>query len=120
MRINDIKVSENFKLYEFECKDGSHQVVVDPVLVAKLQTLRTRLGRPITINSAYRNPTHNKKVGGASNSQHLYGKAADIVVKGLTPQQVAAEAEKVGFGGIGIYKTFVHLDTRPGKTRWNG
>lgn len=117
MRMNDIKISDNFKLYEFECKDGSHQVMVDPILLTKLQTLRMRLGRPITINSGYRNATHNKKVGGVANSQHLEGRAADIKVSGLTPRQVAMEADKLGFGGIKIYPTFVHVDTREGKWR---
>lgn len=121
MRINDIQISENFKLYEFECKDGSHLVKVCPILLAKLQTLRKRLGKPIIIGSGYRTPEYNRKVGGEDKtSQHLFGKAADIKVSGFTPKQVAAEAEKVGFGGIGIYSTFVHLDTRSGKARWNG
>lgn len=119
MRTNDIKISENFKLYEFECK-GSGLVKLDPVLLSKLQALRTRLGKPIVITSGYRSVEHNKKVGGSPNSQHLLGKAADIQVSGMTPAQVAAEAEKIGFGGIGIYKTFVHVDTRATRTRWNG
>lgn len=118
--MNNIKVSKNFKLYEFQCKDGSNLVKVDSVLVNKLQQLRDLIGKPIIVNSAYRTPEYNKKVGGSPNSQHVLGKAADIRVNGLTPKQLANYCEKIEFGGIGIYKTFVHVDTRQGKARWNG
>jgi hypothetical protein len=111
--INDIKISENFRLREFECKDGNNEVKLDPELLVYLQTLRIRLGKPISINSGYRTPEHNKKVGGVPNSYHIQGMAADIVVKGLTPKQVATEARKCGFRGIITYATFTHLDTRP-------
>jgi uncharacterized protein YcbK (DUF882 family) len=61
-------------------------------------------------------------VGGKAYSQHLYGKAADIVVSGITPKKVAAYAETLlpKKGGIGIYKNFVHIDVRATKSRWNG
>lgn len=76
----------------------------------------------MTINSAYRTPAKNKSVGGATYSQHMYGIAADIVVKGVTPKQVAAYAETLlpNKGGIGIYPTFTHIDVRKTKSRWNG
>ena len=53
---------------------------------------------------------------------HLYGAAADITVKDISPEQVAQYAEKLltGKGGIGVYKTFVHIDVRSTKARWNG
>lgn len=118
--MNNISVSKNFKLYEFECKDGGHLVKVSSELVDKLQQLRNMIGKPIIINSAYRTPSHNKVVGGNPNSLHLQGKAADIRVNGISPKKLADYAEKVGFGGIGIYSTFVHLDVREVKSRWNG
>ena len=118
--INDIQISENFKLSEFQCKGGTQEVKVDPYLVVLLQALRKRVGRPITINSGYRTPEHNRRVGGAANSQHLLGTAVDIVINGLTPQEVADEGEKIGFTGIGVYRTFTHLDVRPNKTKWRG
>jgi uncharacterized protein YcbK (DUF882 family) len=61
-------------------------------------------------------------VGGAAYSQHLYGTAADIKVNGIKPKDVAAYAEKLlpNTGGIGIYSTFVHIDVREKKSRWNG
>ena len=93
---------------------------IDPELVRKLQQLRDRIGKPISITSGYRCPAHNRAVGGATQSQHLTGKAADITVKGMAPAVVADHAEAVGFGGIGRYATFTHVDTRSEKARWNG
>jgi uncharacterized protein YcbK (DUF882 family) len=118
-RVNDVQVSKNFKLYEFECKNGSNVVVLDGELVERMQALRERLGTPIIITSGYRTPAHNMKVGGSPKSQHLLGKAADIVVKGYTPEQVAKAAKDVGFRGIGIYNTFTHLDVREKPTSWD-
>jgi uncharacterized protein YcbK (DUF882 family) len=118
--MNDIKLTENFSLYEFECKDGSHLVKLDGELLAKLQKLRDRVKQPITIISGYRTPEYNKKVGGSTLSQHMEGKAADIKVRGMTPEQVAKLCEEIGFRGIGIYPTFVHVDTRLFNARWRG
>lgn len=87
----------------------------------RLQKIRTRFGKPVTINSAYRTAAHNGKVGGSPNSQHLYGLAADIVVEGAAPREVARYAETVlaGKGGIGLYKWGVHVDVRAKRSRWN-
>jgi uncharacterized protein YcbK (DUF882 family) len=115
-------VSTNFKVREFACTDGSDPIFIDSELVAVLQKIRTHFGRSVTITSAYRTPGKNKAVGGTTYSQHLYGKAADIKVKGITPKKVAAYAEKLlpKKGGIGIYSTFTHIDVRSTKSRWNG
>ena len=115
-------VSTNFKVREFKCKDGADVILIDPKLVEILQKIRTYFGKAVTINSAYRTPAHNKKVGGAAQSQHLYGTAADIDVKGIAPKKVAAYVETLipNTGGIGIYAGFVHVDTRATKSRWNG
>lgn len=116
------KVSKNFRVREFACKDGSDPVFISPELVTILQKIRAHFGKAVTINSAYRTPTHNAREGGEAYSQHLYGMAADIVVKGIAPKTVAAYAEKImpNSGGIGIYGTFVHVDVRANKSRWNG
>ena len=76
----------------------------------------------MTINSGYRTPAYNKKVGGDSFSQHLYGMAADIRVNGYTPEQVAAYVETLlpNTGGIGVYQSFIHVDVRETKSRWKG
>lgn len=111
--INYIQLTKNFSLHEFECKDGSHLVKLDPKLVQALQILRDELGLPIIIDSGYRTPEHNKKVGGSPTSQHLLGKAVDIKVKNVSPEKVAEVAISLGlFTGVGVYKTFTHLDVR--------
>ncbi|MFW5981545.1 MAG: YcbK family protein [bacterium] len=121
--INDLQLTRDFSLKEFECKDGSHQVVVHRELVLKLQKLRDRLGFPIIINSAYRNKTHNKAVGGSDNSQHLKGTAVDISLHNqkLDIETIGTLAEKIGFTGIGYYDTFIHLDVRKSDkiARWD-
>lgn len=115
-------LSKNFKVKEFACTDGSDPVFIDSELVNVLQKIRSHFGKTVTITSAYRTPGKNKAVGGQAYSQHLYGKAADIKVKGVTPKKVAAYAETLlkNKGGIGTYSTFVHVDVRATKTRWEG
>lgn len=116
------KLSANFKVKEFACTDGSDPIFIDTDLVNILQKVRNHFGKAVTITSAYRTPGKNKAVGGTTYSQHLYGTAADIKVKGVTPKKVAAYVEKLmpNKGGIGIYKTFTHVDVRAVKSRWNG
>ena len=121
------KLSANFTVAEFACKDGSDPVFVDSSLAALLQKIRDHFGRPVVITSGYRTATHNTAVGGAKSSQHLLGKAADIQVADTTVEAVAAYAESLlpGWGGIGRYpvksgraKGWVHVDTRAKKSRW--
>ena len=116
------KLSANFKVREFACSDGSDPIFIAPELVKILQTIRNHFGKPVTINSGYRTVNKNKACGGATYSQHLYGTAADITVKGVSPKMVAIYAETLlpKKGGIGIYDTFTHIDVREVKSRWNG
>lgn len=116
------KLSTNFKVKEFACTDGSDPIFIDTDLVNILQKIRNHFGKSVTITSAYRTPGKNKACGGTTYSQHLYGKAADIKIQGVAPKTVAAYAEKLlpKSGGIGIYKTFTHIDCRAAKSRWNG
>ena len=116
------KLSQNFQVKEFACNDGSDVIFIAPELVTILQAIRSHFNKPVTINSGYRTPEYNKKVGGATQSQHLYGTAADIAVSGVSPKDVAAFAETLLYnrGGIGIYAGFTHIDTREIKSRWNG
>jgi hypothetical protein len=54
-----------------------------------LETVKTALGgKPVMINSAYRGPAVNEKVGGSKSSQHMVGCAADIRIPGMNPDQV--------------------------------
>ena len=118
------KLSTNFTVAEFACKDGSDAVLVAPRLVMVLQSIRSHFGASVTINSGYRTPDYNAKVGGVSHSQHCYGTAADIVVKGKSPAQVAAYAREImpDWGGVGIYSKqgFTHIDVRSEKSDWTG
>lgn len=121
------KLSNNFYVSEFACHGNGccGIVMIDDKLVAYLQQIRDHFGKPITINSGYRCSTHNKNIGGASNSYHTKGMAADIVVDGVAPAEVAKYAESIGVLGIGLYETakdgyFVHIDTRTTKAFWYG
>ena len=116
------KLSTNFKVKEFACTDGSDPIFIDSDLVNVLQKIRSHFGKSVTITSAYRTPSKNKSCGGTTYSQHLYGRAADIKVKGITPKKVAAYAETLlkNKGGIGTYSTFTHIDVRTTKARWKG
>lgn len=116
-----VQLTANFKVREFACKDGSEALFVSTELAQVLQKIRTRFGRPVTINSAYRTAAHNSSEGGSPTSQHLYGLAADIVVQGVTPKEVARYAETVlgAKGGIGLYQWGVHVDVRAKRSRWD-
>ena len=122
------QLSPNFKMREFACK-GSDVVLLDDELVVLLQCIREHFGKPVYITSGYRTAAHNAKVGGSKSSQHLLGKAADIQVADTTVEAVAAYAESLmpDWGGVGRYpvkagraKGWVHVDTRPNKSRWVG
>ena len=122
-------MTENFKKSEFDSKCGRKMPpeVLDNVvrLAGNLEVLRAYLNAPIHINSGYRSKQHNKSVRGSKNSQHLYGKAADIVIEGYTPDDVADLIEEliengdILQGGLGRYNTFTHYDIRKSKVRWN-
>jgi hypothetical protein len=114
-----------FDRSEFKCKCGKcggFPVEPSEELVLILDNIRKYFGKPVFINSGIRCATHNANVGGAMQSQHLKGTAADIVVEDVVPERVAMYAETLlpKTGGIGRYKTFTHVDVRSVKARWNG
>lgn len=125
-----MKLTNNFNLSEFACKDGSQtplEVYYNlQKLAIQLQVLRDYIGKPIKINSGYRSPNYNASIGGVKNSQHILGKAADITVKGFKPSVLAYHIEQLIYkgemlqGGIGIYNGFVHYDIgyNGKKRRW--
>ena len=114
-------LSKNFKVSEFKCNDGSDTVLISDKLVGLLQNIRDHFGAAVTINSAYRTESYNKKIGGATKSQHVNGTAADIVVEGATPLEVAQYVEHImpDSGGIGVYQSFTHVDVRASRSRWD-
>lgn len=115
-------ISDHFRVNEFRCKDGTDPVCVDGDLVAILEYVRSKFGKPVVINSGYRTPSYNKKIGGAKFSWHMYGCAADIVVKGVKPADVYDFLCELfpNSCGFGLYASFVHVDCRAIKTRWKG
>lgn len=72
------------------------------------------------ISSAHRCAKHNKDVGGADDSQHLYGTALDIRINGVSPASIYQylDSKYPDRLGLGLYNSFVHVDTREGKARW--
>jgi uncharacterized protein YcbK (DUF882 family) len=83
-------------------------------LARRLQIMRDKLGKPMSITSCFRGPKLNRAVGGVPNSQHLYGRAADISVTGHDRKEMVQAALDAGFTGIGLGRTFLHVDTRAG------
>lgn len=82
---------------------------MDRLLMDRLRKLSKLQGEKLRINSGYRSPAHNRKVGGVSNSSHLHHLAVDIHAP--DPVALAVLAYKVGFRRIGIGRTFIHVDT---------
>ena len=123
-----MKLSKNFSLAEFNSKDGAvaDQLVIKnlTILSEQLEVLREYLGKPIRVTSGYRSKEHNAKIGGAKNSTHVNGMAADIKVKGLSPLEIYNAIEKLiadgkmKQGGLGLYRSWVHYDFRSVKARW--
>ncbi|KKN44471.1 hypothetical protein LCGC14_0692830 [marine sediment metagenome] len=133
-----MQLTKNFKLSEFACNDGTpvpskfYENVKE--VAENLQVLRDYFNEhkeddeeeiTITPGSGYRTPKYNKKVKGARLSQHKKAKAADPRVKNRTPNEVHAtiilliKSKKMKQGGVGLYDTFVHYDTRGYRARWD-
>jgi len=96
---------------------------VDPALLEILERIAKRFGRGLKLNSGYRSPARNARVGGAKNSWHMRGKAVDMWTArdGLSRNEVrrlVAIASSEGINGIGIYSGSVHFDIRPNKAAW--
>ena len=114
-----------FGRHEFACKCGKcggYPVEPKERLVRALDEIREETGLPVYINSGVRCPEHNEAEGGADDSRHLYGDAADIRCPGKTPRELYDIAEDVigNTGGVGIYDWGIHVDTRGHRARWTG
>ncbi len=83
----------------------------------KLERVREQLGRPLVINSAYRDPEYNARIGGARMSRHKVGDAFDISLKGQDRHKLHRLCKDAGFTGFGLYKTFLHVDCGP-RRQW--
>jgi len=106
-----------FSPREIACK-GTGSILVNEEALNKLQSLRSLLNKPLVLTSAYRSPEHNKKVGGAKNSQHMRGIAFDVRMENHDPHEFERAARAVGFTGFGYYPKsgFMHIDTGPART----
>ena len=107
----------NFSPAEIACR-GTGKLLVNEDALNLLQELRVTLGKPLIVNSAYRSPEHNRRVGGAKASKHLEGTAFDISMANHDPAAFIAAARKAGFKGLGTYprSNFVHIDTGPARS----
>jgi uncharacterized protein YcbK (DUF882 family) len=124
-----MKLTDNFYLQEFNCKDGTEipLELIDNVqeLACNLQILREYLGESIFINSAYRHREYNQSIGGSSRSQHLLAKASDIRLSSYNPIDVYNAIDililrgDMKEGGLGLYNSFVHYDIRGTRARWD-
>jgi uncharacterized protein YcbK (DUF882 family) len=132
-------ITPHFSVEEFDCHDGDNTPYpsewIDErlhPLCTVLEAVRAEIGnRPIHILSGYRTLAHNTAVGGAKQSQHLLGRAADIQAEGIAPSEVHAvilrlfDAGTIEIGGLGLYPGWVHIDLRPRPAdghlaRWTG
>lgn len=123
--------SPNFTRKELNCRGPECVGKQPPAAIQKslgklardLEQLRVELGGKVGILGGYRCPAHNKRVHGASQSQHLQGTAADLAVpSGYQKVYEAAALMVPAFkaGGIGTYENGgVHVDRRGWVARWN-
>jgi uncharacterized protein YcbK (DUF882 family) len=132
------RLSPHFTVEEFDCRDGTKVQPRDYngleyLCRVYLEPLRKKFGR-VTILSGFRTKSHNRAVGGASNSYHVYtihdgnDQAADVRCERGTPAQwhrtlnSLRRRKRNGRGGLGLYRNqgFVHTDIRDYKADWTG
>jgi uncharacterized protein YcbK (DUF882 family) len=107
-----------FKPHEVLGKAGNKlwldrgELMIDETALSKLCEFRLAIGEPILVSSGYRTPDENYRVGGASNSYHVLGKAFDIRCPNISLDALYYEAKQFGWHGIGRYDTFLHVDNR--------
>lgn len=114
-------LTDNFKVREFACKDGSDTVFINPMVPIICQLVRNHFGASFTPNSAYRTPTHNKAQGGSATSYHLTGRAVDIPTpKGHTAKELYNFLDKMCGESceIGLYNWGVHVAITDNKKRF--
>ena len=121
-------LSEHFSIDELnKHKFDMPDEVLDnlKMLAVQLEIIRAHFNAPVIINSGYRNLDYNRNIGSKDTSQHVKGTAADIVIKDVSPDEVADAIEfliSTGMlkeGGVGRYNSFTHYDIRGSRARWN-
>ena len=118
-------LNEYFSREEFSCGCGCGFDTVDTELLKLLTRIREHFDAPVWINSGARCWQHHaaiyRELGQepTPNSQHLFGRAADVVVDGIPTDLVRELAHQFGAAGVGAYNDFIHIDTRSnGIARW--
>ena len=115
-------ISQNFSRSEFACQCGCGFDTVDTQLIKLLEKIREHFKKPIQINSGCRCAKHNIAVGSTSSkSQHLFGRAADIFIMAVPPEEIAKfmDSKWPNRFGVGVYSSWVHIDSRTnGPARW--
>lgn len=110
-------VRPHFALSELWSHDDHSFVQNDPALDL-LEALRLRVG-PLVVVSGYRSPAHNMAVHGAAHSLHVQGRAFDLAWGSYGRFELLSEALAVGFTGIGLYSTWLHLDNGAPRVWWH-
>lgn len=114
-------ISLHFKRSEFACRCGCGFDTVDVEVIEVLEAVRHHFMSPVIITSGCRCDSHNINVGGVKNSYHTKARAVDFKVRGHEPKEVYTFLDKhyKGKFGIGLYSSWVHVDTRTGEhSRW--
>lgn len=129
-----MKITPHLDSSEFGCRDGSpyppawYNERLVP-LCEVLEVIRAVVGGPLRIVSGYRTIAHNRRVGGAADSRHVHGDAADVstaVMDARELHRVVLELHDGGLipamRGLGAYRGWVHIDCRPSArlVRWSG
>lgn len=121
----DVSQVEGWRWPHFTPKEmaskGDGSLVLSEDAMDALEAARTALGEPFIILSAYRDPIHNARVGGAPMSRHKAGDAFDIALRNHRRGELRDACMSAGFRGFGLYQTFLHVDLGPKRTwgRWN-
>lgn len=116
-----LRIAEHFNAGEFAQPDET-AIMVDKELIKILEKVRKHFGRPVYVTSGNRNKAHNLKAGGEPDSMHLLGIAADFKVMGIPAKEVYnyIDSQYPYTLGLGLYPSWVHMDTRFAKARWEG
>jgi len=103
-----------FKLSDFDCQETGNNEMSEEFL-EKLDELRHKCGFPFIITSGYRDKTHSIEARKAKAGTHARGIASDIRINnGNEAYDIIKNAQSMGFNGIGVAKSFIHVDIRKG------
>jgi uncharacterized protein YcbK (DUF882 family) len=124
-----VKLTPHFLLSELACHNGEPvpEKYLDNAraICERAEVLRRAIGGPLIVVSGYRSPSYNRRIGGATRSQHMTASALDLVSRTMSAAKLRAiyleliKGGKVLDGGVGTYPGFLHIDIGPAR-RWKG